>query len=122
ARKRQLVDGVLEQVRERGPLAVGDLHGRVRKKGGTWWDWDDGKIALEALFDAGHVGATRRAADFARLYDLTERLLPADVLARPPIDVTEARTGLLLLAARSLGVATLADLADYHYQKLTVVR
>jgi uncharacterized protein YcaQ len=122
ARKRHLVDSVLEQVRERGPLAVGDLHGRVRNKGGTWWDWDDGKIALEALFDAGHVGATRRSSDFARMYDLSERLIPTDVLAVPPVDVALARKELVVLAARSLGVATVADLADYHYQRVAVVK
>lgn len=122
ARKRDMVDSVLEQVRERGPLAVGDLHGRVRNKGGTWWDWDDGKVALEALFDAGHVGATRRTKDFARLYDLSERLIPADALAAPAVELEDARKGLLLLAARSLGVGTLTDLAEYHFQKMPVAK
>lgn len=121
-RKKELVDNVLEQVRDRGPLAVGDLQGRVRNKGGTWWDWDDGKKALEALFDSGHVGATRRSNDFARLYDLSERLVPAEVLAAPRIERDEARSELLVLAARALGVATLGDLADYHFQRVAAAK
>jgi len=112
-RESGLLDTVLQQVRERGPLAVGDLEGRVRNKG-SWWDWDDTKIAVEALFELGVVGATRRRNDFARLYDVIERILPADVLATPPTPEREARKESLLLAARSLGVATLTDLADYY--------
>jgi uncharacterized protein len=105
---------ILEQVRADGPIAVGDVHGRVRTKGGTWWDWDDAKVALEVLFDQGFVSVTRRRSDFARLYDLIERVVPADALAVPPASEPAARRQLLLLAARSLGVGTVADLCDYY--------
>ena len=44
---------------------------RVGPKG-TWWDWDDGKVALEYLFLTGEITAHRRASDFARVYDVTE--------------------------------------------------
>jgi hypothetical protein len=115
------VEGIYEQVRELGPVAAGDLRTRTRPKG-TWWDWDDAKIALEYLFWTGRLTATRRASDFARLYDVPERVIPAPVLARPTPPEREARAELLLLAARSLGVATLADLADYHRQKAAPAR
>ena len=110
---RPQVERVLEQVRRDGPIVVGDVHGRVKNKGGTWWDWDEAKIALETLFDHGVVGATRRRQDFARLYDIVERMLPAHVLEQPPTPEHEARKQLLMLAARSLGVGTLKDLCDY---------
>lgn len=113
ARHPDLLDRVLEQVRDQGPIAVGDIDGRVRNKG-SWWDWDDAKVAIEILFHHGVVGVTRRRNDFARLYNTIERILPADVLATPPTEKEQARKELLLLAARSLGVATLTDLADYH--------
>ena len=45
---------------------------------GQWWDWDDGKTALEYLFHTGAVTAYRRPNDFARVYDLTERVIPAE--------------------------------------------
>ena len=48
-----------EHVADNGPVVAGDLKQRVGKKG-TWWDWDDGKIALEALFYAGRLTARRR--------------------------------------------------------------
>ena len=65
---------MLAQVREQGPIAVGDVDGRVRNPG-TWWNWDDAKLALERLFDQGVVSVTRRKNDFARLYDLIERIV-----------------------------------------------
>lgn len=117
--------GYIEQVRrfveEHGPLASGDLAERQGPKG-AWWDWDDGKVALEHLFHTGVVTARRRRSDFARLYDLTERVLPAEVLARPDVPEREARKELLVLAARHHGVGTLDDLADYHRQKPTPSR
>jgi uncharacterized protein len=107
---------VLKRIDVDGPVAAGDLNQRVGKKG-TWWDWDDGKLALEYLFWKGEVAATRRPNDFARLYDLPQRVLPAEVLARPAASEHEARKQLLALAARSHGVGTFEDFTDYHRLK-----
>ena len=116
ARRPGFVDEVLRRIELDGPLAAGDLSERVGKKG-TWWDWDDGKVALEHLFSSGQVTAVRRASDFARLYDLTERVLPEHVLATPTPTEAEARKELLVLAAQHHGVGTMTDLTDYHRQK-----
>jgi hypothetical protein len=116
-----LVESVLAQVRDRGPLAVGDLHGRVRNRAGAWWDWDDGKIALEHLFQVGDLVATRRP-DFGRLYDLPERVIPAAVREAPVPSEDEARRAMVLDAARALGVASVKDLAFYHYQLVPKVK
>ena len=116
ARRPGFVDEVLRRIELDGPLAAGDLSERVGKKG-TWWDWDDGKVALEHLFSSGQVTAVRRASDFARLYDLTERVLPEHVLATPAPAEAEARKELLVLAAQHHGVGTMTDLTDYHRQK-----
>jgi uncharacterized protein YcaQ len=110
------IEHVLERIAVDGPLAAGDLSERVGKKG-QWWDWDDAKVALEHLFWKGEITATRRASDFARLYDLAERVIPSDVLARPAATEREARKEMLLLAARHHGVGTMTDLTDYHRQK-----
>lgn len=113
------VEDVYRYVADNGPIAAGDLQQRTGPKG-SWWDWDDGKVALEALFHEGRVSARRRPNDFARMYDITERVIPPDVLARPALPELEARKELLVLAARYHGVATVADLADYHRQKPAV--
>jgi uncharacterized protein YcaQ len=60
------IESVYDYVVANGPVVAGDLKQRVGKKG-TWWDYDDGKIALEALFYEGRVSARRRPRDFARV-------------------------------------------------------
>jgi uncharacterized protein YcaQ len=121
ARRPEFVEEVYEAVAARGPVTAADLRTEERRRG-TWWDWDDEKVALELLFYAGRVTALRRPSDFARVYDLPERLLPAAALAAPTPTEAEARKELLRLAAKSLGVATDRDLADYHRQKMPAIR
>jgi uncharacterized protein YcaQ len=51
------------------------------------------------------------------MYFAPHHVLPAEVLkAKTPTEF-EARSELLLLAAKSLGIATASDLLDYHRQK-----
>jgi uncharacterized protein YcaQ len=110
--KRELVEWVLEQVRERGPLRASELGVPRRAGRGEMWSWSEEKTALEHLFFAGRVSAARRV-NFERLYDLPERILPAAILGSPTPDDDEAQRQLLLFSARRLGVATEADLGDY---------
>ena len=105
-----LVARVLDQVGER-KLTVGMLEGGG-ERGEGMWAWSPGKVALEYLFWSGQVTA-RRGPNFERWYDLPERALPAAVLATPTPPPAEAKKELLLRAARSHGVGTARDLADY---------
>jgi uncharacterized protein YcaQ len=100
----------LRQVENRGPLAARDLEAGG-KSAGSWWGWSDGKRAMEWLFWAGLL-TTHFRRGFERVYDLTERALPA-VAALPTPAEDEAQRTLLLTAARALGVATLGDLRAY---------
>jgi len=113
AERRSLVEEVRNRVRHDGPLVASDLEMRTAPKG-SWWDWDDGKLALEHLFRTGEVAARRRPNDFARLYDLAERVIPAAVREQPAIPEHDAKKELLVLAARHHGVGTASDLTDYH--------
>ena len=65
----------------------------------------------EALFAAG-VLTTATRVGFARHYDLTENVLPPEVVARE-VDDDEAVRELTLRAATALGVGTEADIRDY---------
>jgi uncharacterized protein len=111
---------VLAQIRERGPLRAGELRAPGEKTG-PWWGWSSGKIALEHLFWKGDISA-RRLPNFERVYDLTERIIPAAVLAQPAPSADDARRELLRLASRSLGVATAADLCDYYRLNVPATR
>lgn len=116
----EFIELVYEEVVARGPLAASDLADRGRKSG-PWWGWDHGKQALEFLFWCGRVTARRRTS-FERVYDLPERMLPAEVLAVPTPTEADARKALLVRAAGALGVGTAEDLADYFRQRMPPVR
>jgi len=102
---------VLDEIRDRGPLGVSELSaGGVRKSG--WWEWSDGKVALEWLFWTGQV-TTHSRRRFERVYDLTERVLPRAVVDAPTPEPAAAQRQLLRVAIAALGVATERDLRDY---------
>jgi uncharacterized protein YcaQ len=109
--RRDYVDGVLAEIERRGPVTGADFAAGPRGKPG-WWEWSDGKRALEWLFWSGFI-TTRTRRGFERVYDLTERVLPAAVADAPTPDDAEAQRGLILIAARAMGIATAADLRDY---------
>ncbi len=56
---------------------------------------------------------SHRLSNFQRVFDLPERVLPAEQL-NTAMSEADARKELLRCASRSLGVATLHDLADYY--------
>ena len=110
------IDRVFREVRDRGPLTAGQL-ADPRRRDGEWWDRRSfGRITLEYLFMRGEL-AGWRTSNFERVYDLPERVIPDPVRASqtPPAD--EAQRRLLVLAAQSLGVATVRDLASYYVIK-----
>ncbi len=106
------VGAVLEQVADRGPLSVKDLDDPGRRTG-PWWGQSKGKVALEWLYVSGRLAVAERDRQFITRYDLPERVIRPEWLAAPAVEEPEAHRHLLLLAARSLGVATVEDLADY---------
>jgi uncharacterized protein YcaQ len=109
----ELVARVLDEVRERGPIAASDVvEEESPARTGPWWDWSDVKRAFEWLFWSGQITAARRRG-FERLYDLPERVLPAEVVTAPTPAVEDAQRELMRVAARSLGVAAERDLRDY---------
>ncbi|HZN82745.1 MAG TPA: crosslink repair DNA glycosylase YcaQ family protein [Mycobacterium sp.] len=114
-KRQRLADDIVAAVTDLGPLTAGQIEAHVgedhRGKKGPWWDRSDTKWVTEALFSAG-VLTTDTRVGFARHYDLTERVLPPDVVARE-VDDDEAVRELTLRAATALGVATEPDIRDY---------
>lgn len=111
-----LGDDVLDVIREAGACTAGEveqhLEGDRPRRKGSWWNLSDTKIVCEQLFAAGELSVARRVG-FTRYYDLTERVLPPDVLARD-VDESEAVRELVRKAAIALGVGTEPDLRDYY--------
>jgi uncharacterized protein YcaQ len=120
----RLVAAVVDAVAERGPSNAGEierhLEAGTRRGKGAWWNRSETKWVAEALFASG-VFTTAHRVGFARHYDLAERVLPVDVVARQ-VDDAEAVRALTLRAATALGVATEADIRDYFRLRPAEVR
>ena len=112
----EFVAHVLQRVHDEGPVSAGALHVAISheqsRPGGPWWDWSATKVALEYLFWSGRVTTSTRRS-FERVYDVTERVIPAAILALPTPGRVEAQRELVRIAARAHGVATEKDLRDY---------
>ncbi|GFG49615.1 hypothetical protein MAGR_10560 [Mycolicibacterium agri] len=111
----RLADDIVAAITELGPSTAGEIETHLgaeqRGRKGPWWDRSDTKWVTEALFAAG-VLTTATRVGFARHYDLVEKVLPPEVLARE-VDDEEAIRELVLRAAGALGVGTEADIRDY---------
>ncbi|WP_232506381.1 winged helix-turn-helix domain-containing protein [Microlunatus flavus] len=110
-----LVEHVRREVADRGPVSARQLEveeaGRDRSRWG--WNWSAVKTVLEWLFYLGEVSSAYRNSQFERVYDLPDRVLPAEVRARPTPSEEESVRGLVRRAALALGVATEPALRDY---------
>lgn len=115
--RRAEADAVLERITAEGPLAAADFENGSSRSG--WWEWSHVKHALEWLFWSGQITTATRRGSFARLYDLTERVIPTAVMALPTPSAETAQRALIERSARSLGVATASDLRDYFRLKPT---
>lgn len=72
-------DTILSRIAADGPVTSSDVgEDEARGKGG-WWDWHPSKTALEWLWRTGRLAITRREG-FQKVYDLTERVVPAALL------------------------------------------
>ena len=120
-RRPDFVARVLAEVADRGPVRTADIEDGPRVRTGEMWDWSDAKKALEYLFWTGKIAVAERV-NFERRYDIPERVLPAEVLAAPTPSEEESHRELLLLSARSHGVGTARDLADYYRLPLKSAR
>jgi uncharacterized protein len=129
----EYVERVLEEVRTRGPLTADDLPSPEGLAGGiassltsldtfgqTWFR-SVPRAVLEAYFGRGALAVADRRPNFARAYDLAERVLPAEHHTRS-VEREEAQRELLRQAAAALGVAAASELADYFRMSRTEAR
>ncbi len=110
---RTYIEKVFRFVADNGPTTAGELP-QAGKSTGNWWGWSDGKRAIETLFRLGRVTVAGRR-NFARLYDVPERVFPREILELPPPSPEDAKKELLVRAAKALGVGAASDIAGYFY-------
>lgn len=115
------VDSVLAEIDEQGELSVSDLNdpgGRT----GPWWGYSKGKIALEYLYLTGRLMISNRDKNFKLVYDAPEQVLPPEIAARPTPSESDSFKALLMLGAKSHGIGTATDLADYFRLRMPDAR
>lgn len=123
----ELVREVADAVRTRGPVTATELEAVFahieRGEREHWgWNWSAVKRAVEYLFWAGEITSAGRDPAFRRRYAAPEAVLPRAALAAPTPTQAEAHRELVAIAARALGVATAADLADYFRMPTAATR
>lgn len=103
-----LVEELLGRIREGGPLSSTD----VAPRAAIDWYWrptNQVRALLEALAEAGLLAIARREGN-RRVYDLTERLFPAELLARRVPEREQQRHRLL---SRFRGNGLLGETGEY---------
>ena len=105
----ELIDRVLGELRERGPLGSRDFEGGG---GGGMWNWKPAKRVLDALWDRGDLAIAGRNG-FQRLYDLAERVIPREHLEAPEPPEDEVLRQLALRAVRARGALTEAGIVEH---------
>src|SRR3954471_11613381 len=114
-----LTDNLLAEITDRGAATARDLDdGLPRSKEHWGWNWSNTRRALDYMFMVGDVAIAGRNSQFEIRYDLPERVIPREHLEAPTPTEAEAIRELVLRAARSHGVATARDLADYYRMRL----
>lgn len=109
-----MMESVLEHIRLEGPARTKHFKSDGRRRG-DWWDWSPAKRALEWYFAFGDLMVSERV-NFQRVYDLTERVLPAWVDTNVPSEA-EVDRHWAELAVRCLGICTVDQAATYTYRK-----
>lgn len=110
----RVIDEVRERIAREGPQRSQDFE---RAAGGdgvassAWWGWKPQKAALEFLWTTGELMVLRRD-NFQKVYDLTERVLPAHHVAPRP-DEREYVEWACRTALERLVVATPKELAQF---------
>lgn len=105
------IDDVLRRISDQGCCTSGQVGKDESRGSGGWWDWHPSKTALEYLWRSGQVSVVRRQG-FTKVYDLTERVIPAEHLNRrhhPEETIDWCCTG----ALDRLGFATSGELAAF---------
>ena len=117
----EYLDAIRAEITERGPLSVRDLSAPGERTE-SWWGWSKGKVALKVMCRSGDLAIAERTKTFLTRYDLPERVVPELLRTGPAVDSTDAQRSMLLLAARSHGIGTDKDLADYFRLRITECR
>jgi uncharacterized protein len=99
---------VMADIERLGPRSPRDYGGA----GAGMWNWTPVKKVFETLWTRGDLTVCERRG-FERIYDLTERVIPARYLEEPP-SVDECLRFFVRRTVRARGVVTLSRVWDHY--------
>lgn len=119
----EAVDAVLREIGERGPMAPRDFEFQAHRPDwkGSWYGPSVTKQALRALWHAGEI-MTHSRKNGQHLYDLSERILPADLRSVPELDEDASIQGLIVERTRAMGIVPLVSPFEVWAMPTNVVR
>jgi uncharacterized protein YcaQ len=100
---------ILAKLRNEGAVSIRDFPAPKKKKSSGWFERSPAKQALEQLFMEGRLMLSGRRG-FEKMYDLTERVLPAEVDSSLPTQ-KEFSQYLIRSALRAHGLARPEEIA-----------
>lgn len=105
----EICDRVLAHIAANGPTLARDFESEGGSAG--WWNWQPAKVALEFLWRSGRIAVCHRDG-FQKVYDLTENIVPATLLAASPDDAAIVDFACEAALGR-LGFASPKEIADF---------
>jgi len=108
-----VAEAVLERIRSDGPLSTASFRDHGHAVDWWWAPTPAARAVMEALFVSGRLGIARREGN-RRHYDLIERLVPAELLARSEIE-EDAMRHRLLSRYRAVGLTAPSGQAEVMY-------
>ena len=107
----RVIASVLDRITKRGPTMSRELDHEAGGQSEPWWGWKPAKAALEYLWWKGTIQVVRRE-NFQKVYDLTERVIPGDVLNQD-VSAGEHLDWACSSALDRLGTATPGEIAAF---------
>ena len=108
---RRQADAILDRIEREGPAMARDFTSPRQRSEAGWWNWHEGKIALEYLWRSGRLAIAGRR-NFQKVYDLVERVVP-----EPHVSQITGHDAYIDWACSSaldrLGFATPGDIARF---------
>ncbi|WP_137132320.1 winged helix-turn-helix domain-containing protein [Rhizobium sp. FY34] len=99
-----------DRIRDQGPMMAREGKTDEHVSGG-WWNWHPSKTALEFLWQTGRLAIAGRV-NFQKIYDLTERVLPAEH-HEPEVSEADFIDWACRSALERLGFATSGEIAAF---------
>ncbi len=102
---KEAVDCILKEIAERGPLMPKECEFQLRNDEwkGSWFGASVTKQTLRALWHSGLIMTSGRKSG-QHVYDLTERVVPAQYLNLPLLEAKDAVRELVLERHRAMGI------------------